>query len=67
MNKQNPIHNISTSGENLGIESIELLLEKYNIRLEIWLDNRINGDKRIALVKIKEKNRPLFNSIPKII
>ena len=40
--KQDLIDYVSTPGEHLGMEIISLLLEKYNIKIEIWLENQIN-------------------------
>jgi hypothetical protein len=49
---------IKKKRNKLGIDTLFLILKKYNICLYIWHDNKINGEKWIILNKKKEENQP---------
>ena len=57
-NKEKLIEYVRTERNNLGIDTLSLILEKYNICFYIWHDNKINGEKWIIINKKKEENQP---------
>ena len=56
--KNQLISYVSENGQHLGIEILSILLEKFNIKTNIWLDNKINGMKWIILNDKKDINQP---------
>ena len=57
-NKQELVTYIRTQGNFIGIEHIMLLLEKYNVNVNIWLDNQQNGLKWIKLNEKTQEEQP---------
>ena len=57
-NKQELVTYIRTQGNFIGIEHVMLLLEKYNVNVNIWLDNQQNGLKWIKLNEKTQEEQP---------
>ena len=56
-NKKELIDFLRTEGNYIGMEHAQIILEKYNINTNIWLDNKNNGMKWISLNK-NGQNQP---------
>ena len=46
-NKQQMITHVAKEGEKLGLDTLQILLDEFNISIYIWHDNNISGKKWI--------------------
>ena len=60
-NKQEMIKHVAKDGEKLGLDTLQILLDKCKIRIYIWYDNNISGKKWIILnKKLKDPDNPIL-------
>lgn len=58
-NKEEMINHVSRKGEKISLDTLQILLDKWNLKIYIWHDNNISWKKWIILNKeLNEKNSP---------